>query len=201
MHIKILLATLLLVLSVACSSEWNSPNRCLFCYPARSGEYLATFEKANNAFAIRTLVFREKAFWGGGMPLGAHYIFETKGQDDEEWRQFMAFRHDNPDPIDEDRSKFVGDRVEFVSDRIAFVYVGWMYAVTTDAGRSWALWDGIDYRFPKGRMGYDGIQGIKLLTNGVGVMKVKLIGTDEHLELHTENYGVNWLVSEASRNE
>lgn len=201
MHIKILLTTLFLGISVACSTEWDSPNRRLFCYPARSGEQLGTFEKTNNTFTIRTVVFREKTFVGFTFIPGPHYIFETKGQGDEDWREFLAFRHDYLDPIDEDRSKFVDDRVEFVSDRLAFVYMGRMYAVTTDAGRSWTLWDGIDYRFPKGRMGYDGIQGIELLTNGVGVMNVNLIGTDEHLGLHTENYGVNWLVSEVSRGQ
>lgn len=192
-----LLTVSLLLLSVACSSEWNSPDRCLLCYPARSGEQLATYEETNGAFAIRTLVFREKTLWSGGTLLGAHYIFETKARDEENWREFMRFRDDNPEPIDEDRSKFVNDRVTFVNDQVAFVYMGWMYAVTTDAGRSWNLWDGIDHPFQKGRMGYNGIQEIKLLENGEGTMRVRLIGNDELIEPNTRDYGVSWSVTES----
>lgn len=195
MPIKMFLTIVLLGLSVACSSGWNSKDRCLVCYPARSGEHLATFEKTNDTFAIRTLVFREKSFgyWSATL-LGAHYIFETRGQGDEEWREFMAFRHDNPEPINEDRSKFVNDRVTFVNDQVAFVYMGWMYAVTIDAGKTWNTWNGLEYPFQKGRMGYDGIRDVELLANGAGVMKIRLIGNDDLTELHTNDNGVSWNV-------
>lgn len=160
---------------------------CFSCYSARSGEQLATFQKTNGTFAIRTTVMSEKTLLGGPFLKGAYYIFETKTQNEGTWREVLVFRHDNPEPINE-------DRIHFVNDRIALVYIGWKYAVTTDAGEKWSVWNGTEYPFQQGRMGYNGIQGVGLFENGVGTMRVKLIGNDELTELHTKDFGVNWFV-------
>lgn len=193
MSIKILLTALLLGLSIACSSGWNSPNRCLVCYPARSGEHLATLQETNDTFAIRTLVFRERTFWGGSTLLGTHYVFETKGRDEESWREFMSFLQDDPEPINGDRSKFVRDRVTFVNDQVAFVYMGWMYAITTNGGQTWDVWNGLNHPLEKGRIGFNAIQDVKLLENGSGTMNLALIGNDGPTVLHTKDYGISWV--------
>jgi len=182
---KILITTLLLGLSLACSR--------------RSGEQLGTYEKTNGVFAIRTSVYREKTFIPAFDILGAYYIFETKRQDEVTLREVMVFLDQSPEPFDVEQSKFVdraafvNDRMNFVNDQIAFVYMHWMYAVTTDGGATWKIWKGIDYPFSEGKMRYNGIQGVVLGETGAGTMKIKLIGNDDLTELHTKDYGVNWI--------
>lgn len=60
---------------------------------------------------------------------GAYYLFEATPAGSDQWREIMTFRHDD-DP------KISADQVRYVNDNIGYVFMGWMYAVTTDAGRT-----------------------------------------------------------------
>lgn len=155
------------------------------CYSYRSGEEFASFQKENGTFAIKTTALTEKTFFGQTPLGGAYYIFETKARNEVGWREIMVFQHDDPVPINE-------QAIQFVNDRIAYAHMGWMYAVTTDGGETWNVWNGHKYPLKKGRMGYNAVQDVKLLENGQGTMRLELIGNDDLTELHTKDYGLSW---------
>ncbi len=154
------------------------------CYSSRSGDQISTLKKKNDSFIVRATVFRQKLYFGGALA-GAYYVFETKTNDEQDWREIFVFLHDAPIPIDE-------EGIQFVNDRVAYVYMSWMYAVTTDGGKTWSVWNGLKYPFERGRIGYNAIQNVELLENGAGTMILNLIANDEPVVLRTKNFGISW---------
>lgn len=156
------------------------------CYSYRSGEEFATFQKENSTFVLRVTALTEKTFFFQTLS-GAYYIFETKAKNEADWREIMVFRDDDPLPINE-------HSIQFLNERIAFAYMGWMYAVTTDGGETWSVWNGQDFHLEEGRMGFDAIQDIHLFENGQGLMKLRVIGGSRDVTiLRTNDYGVSWI--------
>ncbi len=101
----------------------------------------------------------------------------------------MTFRHDDPVPIPH-------DQVRFVNDRIGFVFMGWMYAVTTDSGASWSVWDSTTNLPHWQCCNYGLIADVHLEPNGTGTMTLHPIPgrSGEVPELNTKDYGRHWSV-------
>jgi hypothetical protein len=155
------------------------------CYSSRSGDQIATFQRENEAFTIRVTVLTEKRYFAQVLA-GAFYVFEAKKNDEQHWREIFVFLHDDPIPIDE-------EGIRFVNDRVAYVYMSWMYAVTTDGGETWSVWDGSKYPLERGRIGFNAIQNVKLLENGEGTMRLKLVANNDPIFLRTKDFGINWI--------
>jgi hypothetical protein len=101
----------------------------------------------------------------------------------------MTFRHDDPVPIPR-------DQVRFVSDQIGFVFMGWMYAVSTDGGKKWSVWNA-EHDLPNWECcNYRLITDVTIAGNGSGVMRLSPIRDrrGEVPELHTSDYGRHWRV-------
>lgn len=99
----------------------------------------------------------------------------------------MTFRHDDPVAIPR-------DQIRFLSDQVAYAFMGWMYAVTTDRGRTWSVWNA-ERDIPDWRCcNYKYLHQVDIDQNGAGVMTLDPI--DEHggtmLRLHTQDYGRHW---------
>ena len=98
----------------------------------KMGPELATTQKENEKFIIRVTAFAQNALFV--QVAGAYYVFESRPKNESDWREIMVFLDDDPVPIRE-------DGIQFVNDHVAYVYMGWLYAVTTDGGHSWKVWD------------------------------------------------------------
>lgn len=99
----------------------------------------------------------------------------------------MTFRHDDPVPIPR-------EQVRFVNDRIGYVFMGWMYAATTDGGRSWSVWDARKDLPDWSCCNYRLIQDVRMQLDGVGRMTLNPIPgrPAEASELETQDYGQSW---------
>jgi hypothetical protein len=135
-------------------------------------------------FTVRISAFPEEH---GGFVSGAYYRFESLPSGGKSWVPAMEFRHDDPVPIPR-------QNVRFLSPRCAFVFMGWKYAVTTDGGNHWQVWnaekDLVGWRYAN----YELIQGVELEPNGAGKMFLRPIPgrRGEVPELVTADFGWHW---------
>jgi hypothetical protein len=153
-----------------------------FLRPGPSETVLEKWEsRRGNLTIVVTAYSEEKSF----VP-GAYYSFEAVDGSNVK-REIMTFRHDDPVPINK-------DGIVFVNDQIAYVFMGWMYAATTDGGKSWQVWNAEkDFRGWT-CCNYRLIQDIRLSPDGTGRMKLNLNSRqrDETPELYTYDYGRHW---------
>ena len=117
---------------------------------------------------------------------GAYYVFSSRQGNSENWREVMTFRHD--DLVDISSSN-----IQIINDKIAFVFIGWKAAVTTDAGKTWNLWNA-EKEIPNWQCcNYSLIEELRMSGNGEGGMNLDPIpGRNEPKELSTSDYGKTW---------
>ena len=143
---------------------------------------METWETTNKTLNIRVTAYEER----GVLLPGTYYVFES-ATDSNSWREIMTFR-------DDDRPKIPRDQVRLVNDQIGYVFMGWMYAVTTDGGTNWSVWNA-EKDLPRWQCcNYRLIQEVHVASNGLGVMTLKPIPQrpGEVPELHTNDYGRHW---------
>lgn len=137
------------------------------------------------AFTIRVSAFPEKS---GGFVPGQYYRFESLPSGATSWVMALEFRHDDPVPIPR-------GNVRFLSPQSAFVYIGWRYAVTTDGGKRWDVWNA-ERDLPGWQCcNYGLIKEIQLKPNGAGRMILNPIQDrrGEVPELVTSDFGAHWI--------
>lgn len=156
----------------------------LFFPPTELGELTERWELAGNTFKIRVSRYAERRFRLVG---GAYYVFESADVNLDRWNEIMTFRHD--DPIDIPR-----DQARFVNDQVGYVFIGWMYAVTTDGGRSWTIWDATSDLPNWDCCRYKLIEDVRIMPDGTGKMIINPKRRGEVPELHTKDYGRHWSV-------
>lgn len=142
------------------------------------------WETKSGAFKIRVTSHVEK-----GLLLtipGMFFVFESTPVGSDTWREVMTFRHD-------DQGQIPRQQVRFVSDQVGYVFMGWMYAATTNGGASWFIWDGEKDSPFKECCGYGFIKDVQVAPNGTGTMTVKPV-TQKQTELYTKDYGQHWSV-------
>jgi len=135
-------------------------------------------------FTVRISAYPEK---NGGLVAGAYYRFESRSSDRKDWVTVMQFRHDDPVPIPRENAKFLN------SDT-AFVFMGWKYAVTTDGGKHWHVWNAEKDLAGWSCCNYGLIQQLELSQDGNGKMILNTIPGrhDEVAELVTSDFGRHW---------
>jgi hypothetical protein len=154
-------------------------------FTARIGPVFETWETSNQTFRVRVDAHSEEHVF---LP-GAYYVFRSAPAGSDHWRDVMTFRHDDPNPIPR-------DQVRFVNDRVGFVFMGWMYAVTSDGGATWSVWNaGND--LPNWQCcNYRLITDVKLNVDGTGTMTLHPIQDrrGEVPQLRTKDFGRHWSV-------
>jgi hypothetical protein len=153
-----------------------------FFFPKQSDRILEKWEFRGGGRRVVVTAYAEK----NSFVPGAYYSFETI-DDSNHKVQIMTFRHDDPVPINK-------NGVVFLNDNIGYVFMGWMYAVTTDGGSSWHVWSA-DKDLPGWKCcNYELIQDVHLASDGTGRMKLNPIPQrqGEVPELHTKDYGRHW---------
>jgi photosystem II stability/assembly factor-like uncharacterized protein len=136
------------------------------------------------AFSIRISAFPEQH---GGFVAGAYYRFESLPKDGKNWVTAMDFRHDDPVPLPR-------QNVRFLTSDAAFVYMGWKYAVTTDGGKHWQIWNA-EKDLPGWQCcNYSLIKKVELGENGNGKMIFSPIPgrPAEFPEMITSDFGYHW---------
>jgi hypothetical protein len=143
-----------------------------------------TWETTNNAIKIRVTAYNQK----GVEPQGTYYTFESvKKELVLDAREIMTFRH-------ADQVLIPRAQVRFVNDQVAYVFMGWLYAVTTDSGYSWSVWDAERDLRNWQCCNYELINEIRIEADGVGTMRLNSSPQDvgRIQELHTTDYGRHW---------
>ena len=153
-----------------------------FFFPTRSEEVLGTWEFRRGVHRVLVTAYAEE----NSFVPGTYYFFEYIDAVNNR-REIMAFRHDDPVEI---RS----EQVRFINDRICYVYMGWMYAVTTDGGFSWSVWNA-EKELPNWQCcNYRLIQSVHIEPDGSGVMNLNPTAGQkgEMPKLYTGDYGRHW---------
>ena len=155
----------------------------MFVTGPKQGPVFESWETSGQTLQIRVESHPEQNAIVGG----AYYVFRFAPKGSDAWRDIMTFRHDDPVPIPR-------DSVRFVDDQTAFVFMGWMYAVTTDGGASWSVWDaGRD--LPNWQCcNYGLITDVNVHPDGSGTMVLNPITNrrGEVPQLHTKDFGRHW---------
>jgi hypothetical protein len=138
-------------------------------------------EKGNSTFKVRVSAFRERRRFGGALG-GAQYVFEAKNKNQPDWKEFMAYQHDDPIPIDK-------NSIVLVDEKVGFVFMMKKFAVTTTEGMTWAVWD-ISQIEPLKDDSSCRIEKANVLENGRGTIDIKC-NKSVHV-LSTRDFGVSW---------
>ena len=136
------------------------------------------------AFTVRLPAFHEENGWPVA---GAYYRFESLLHDGNGSVRAMEFRHDDQVPLPSQNVKFV------TADR-AYLFMGWKYAVTTDGGKSWAVWN-TETDLPKWECcNYQLITKVEMRSDGIGKMTLNPIPgrSGEVNQLFTSDSGRHW---------
>jgi hypothetical protein len=150
-----------------------------------AGPVSESWQTSGHALQLRVDVHPEQ----NSFVAGAYYVFRSAPVGSDAWRDIMTFRHDDQVPIPQ-------DQVRFVNDRVAFVFMGWMYAVTVDGGRTWAVWDA-GHNLPNWLCcNYRLITDVQLNPDGTGTMTLNPIQDrrGEVPQLRTRDFGRHWSV-------
>lgn len=156
---------------------------------SHSGNMKEQWETKNGKFKIRVTSYEEK-----GLLLtipGMFFVFESTSVGSENWHEVMRFRDDDP-------GRIPLEQVRFVSDQVGYVFMGWMYAATTNGGLSWFVWDAEKDSPFKECCGYGFIKDVQVAPNGTGTMTIKPTpqGQRDVRELHTKDYGQHWNIEQ-----
>src|SRR5712692_9423507 len=136
----------------------------LFKRPRQSEKINERTEVSNNVFKIRVTAYAEE---NPGFIGGAYYVFESAPSSSNDWRKITTVRSDDPVPIPR-------QQIRFVSNLVGYVFMIWMYAVTTDGGVTWNVWNAFD-ELPQWR-DHSAIDQIQINPDGTGSMSFRASG-------------------------
>src|ERR1043165_2671024 len=140
-----------------------------FFGPAQSsmGEIVESWETANQTFRVRIDLRPERASFAQVLA-GAYYVFQSAPVGSNNWHEIMTFHHGDPVPIPR-------EQVHFVNDRVGYIFMGWMYAVTTDGGATWSVWNAQNDLSHWQCCNYRLIKDVHLESDGTGIMTLNPI--------------------------
>jgi len=152
-------------------------------YQGTRGKVLEEWQTANTTFRVRVTAYKEKAL----IIPGAYYVFQSAPIGSDNWQEIMTLKFDDPVPIPR-------EQVRFLNDRVGYAFMGETYAVTTDGGRTWILWNSEVELKGRADVLSRSIEKVHVLADGTGIMQLY-----EHPyqkgkvpTLRTQNYGRHW---------
>jgi hypothetical protein len=158
------------------------------CTQSKQGDIVESWETTNGYFKVRVVAYKERPH-SIGLP-GTFYVFSSSLVNEDSWQAAMVFRHD-------DRPLIPRNNIRFANDQIGCIFMESMYAVTTDAGKTWFTWDATknvaDWSWYK----YGYIRDVQLSSDGTGLMVMRPRDDParkdfaEHLFL-TNDFGRHW---------
>lgn len=169
-----------LLFGILLAANWQI---ALMVLGPRIGPIVESWETSNQTFRIHVDARQEtNAF----LP-GAYYVFRSASAGSDDWHDIMTFRHD-------DLVAIPRDQIRFLNDHVGFVFMGWMYAVTTDGGVNWSVWDAGKHLPNWQCCNYGLINDVHLEADGTGQMSLDPIlkRSGEVPALQTKDYGRHW---------
>ena len=116
----------------------------------------------------------------GAVPKGIYYTLQQAVVDPTYWDSVITSRQD-------EKIELPQQHLRFISDRIAYFFMGQVYAVTTDGGHAWSLWEA-DRDLADGPCcTVDLIREVSVEPDGKGFMLLK-----ESRPLTTNDFGQHW---------
>lgn len=146
------------------------------------GKTLQELITQNDIFKIKLVVQKEQFI----IAPGACYSFYSRNNKNNQWQKVFSLQFDDPISVPD-------KHIRFVNDKVGYIFLGEIYAVTTDAGDSWALWnsDNFSESFPE--INARSIKYVKILPDGTGVMEFYKYPEDSTvITLITSDYGKFW---------
>jgi hypothetical protein len=123
----------------------------------------------------------------GVVPEGVYYTFQSPEIDSSDWRSIMTFRQDERIPIP-------SDSIIFVNNTTVYMTMGSMYAVTTDNGTTWSVWDSERDVEPSRWKDRCVISHVEIHPNGAGTMIISpRTRSAETSRLRTADFGRHWI--------
>ncbi len=150
-----------------------------------------TWEAKNNAFKIHVDAYD---LLMDTEPTSKYYTFSAVRSGSDELKAILTIRQDQATPIPR-------NQVVLLNDQIGYVFMGWLYAVTTDGAKTWRKWDA-EMELPNWQCCDSGlIQNVQIRLDGFGVMTLKLPPqrSEGILTLRTNDYGQHWIIDKNSR--
>jgi hypothetical protein len=157
---------------------------------ARRGDHvIETWETTNQTFKVRVRQYDENA--SIVLP-HYYYTFEASAPGSDQWREIMTVRTDDAIAIPR-------QQVQFLGNQIAYAFMTTKYAVTTDAGHSWSVWDAneklTDLKYRNGAF----IKDAHVSPDGSGSMVLaSRSDVTELTRLHTSDYGQHWVKNDSA---
>ncbi|NIP28070.1 MAG: hypothetical protein GWN67_14660 [Phycisphaerae bacterium] len=115
---------------------------------------------------------------------GAYYDYEAKSKNSDVWKPIFTILFDDPVEIPK-------DQIKEIKKQVVYMFIGWVYSVTTDGGKTWYTWNGNPEQAQYTGDMYGFIDEIQIDANGLGVMIIRDRQGDLE-ELHTKDFGKTW---------
>ena len=146
------------------------------------GTVLEQWDTTNGTFAIR--VQRQPKLFEF-LPR-YYYTFQSQSPGSQRWSEITTQLFDDPLPIPR-------NQVRFVNSEIGYLFMISTYAVTTDAGRHWSIFN-VRADPPLGKKdSYWTIRELRVEPDGTGTMTVySKASAKDVTELRTKDYGRHW---------
>jgi len=144
-------------------------------------DVFSTEQRDNASFSLKITAYRERRSFGQVLG-GAYYVFEAKKRDEPNWNRFLVIAYDDPEPIDK-------KSIALIDEKTGYTFMHRKFAVTTDAGKSWSLWDISKIGSLKDDRSC-WIDQVSINENGNGAMEVKC--NKSVTALSTKDFGVTW---------
>lgn len=145
------------------------------------GPVVEEWQTQNSKFQVR--VQRRPDLYGFGT---YYYIFDSAPSGSNSWREVVRLLHDEPIPLPK-------NQIRFVNDEVGFLFMELKYAVTTDGGKTWSVFDFVKQYDPQ-RHDFSRIANVEVLRDGSGT--VRMYGFEGTLKespsFYTEDFGKRW---------
>lgn len=143
---------------------------------------IESWETGNQHLKIRVRSYSENLHLLYG---GAYYVYESSRNG--EWSEIMTIKQDDLLPIDK-------SGVKFVNEDICYFYSGSRFAVTTDAGDTWYLWNGQEHVYVDKQIVNGVIKHVEIRRDGQGEMIVWVFSPNNNdcQMILTSDYGRSW---------
>jgi hypothetical protein len=156
---------------------------CAFGQGGGRGELVERWENSLQGLKIRVTEYKE-----ANPVYLTHffYVFESSHAASGDWHEIMSVTNDDDVPLPR-------DQIRALNDQIAYVFMNEKYAVTTDGGRSWNVWQAIPENLSKLQFAAN-IRDVRINIDGTGIMHLRSLrsGQITTLTVSTKDYGHHW---------
>jgi hypothetical protein len=157
----------------------------IYNFSSDRGKVIDRWEVSNAEFKVIVTAYRERALFTPG----AFYVFQSAAKDSNGLHEVLTVRTDEPNPIPH-------DDIRFINNQTAYFFMSNYYAVTTDSGRTWSIWDAEKNLAYRQHNLWPSIKEVHIESSGTGKMTLPPL-VDQGAEvplLHTNDYGRHWSV-------